>query len=100
MLAGYQGLSVAVEGYADSAATEREDADRAEEVAALLRASGLRVAAQNMGTRRPMGTGRLENSRVEIVVSGDALGSTATWDRPYSLSLQRESESRGTNREH
>jgi len=85
-------LNVTVEGYSDSSATEAEAAERAEDIAIMLRASGLNAVARGMGARRPMGPSRMENSRVEIVISGDALGSTASWDKPYSLSLQRESE--------
>jgi flagellar motor protein MotB len=87
-LASYQGLRIIVEGHSASAATEREAAARAGHVAELLRSRGLQASARSMGNRRPAGPGRVENNRIEIVVWGEAIGTVASWDRPYSLSLR------------
>lgn len=91
-LASYRGLTVGVEAYSDSPATEPEAAARAEEVAALLRAEGIQAFASMKGSQHPVGPGPLENRRIEIVVTGDSLGGSATWDRPYSVTLAPSSE--------
>jgi len=48
------------------------------------------VSSEGLGASRPLTsngseTGHIENRRVEIVVSGSALGSLPFWDRPYSV---------------
>lgn len=91
---GPAGLHVMVEGYTDSPATDSQAARRADVVANALRASGVpanAVSAQGMGSARPLESnatqfGRTENRRVEIVISGDAIGNNPAWDRSYSLS--------------
>ena len=86
----YPGLKVEVEGHSDSASTESLSWKRAEAVRNSLIASGLNATARGLGATRPLtynGTanGRLENRRVEIVISGDAMGTLPFWDRTYSL---------------
>ena len=66
-----------------------------EAVRDALQRGGLRsVSARGMGTSRPLGpnsgpAGREQNRRIEIVISGDTIGSLPSWDKTYSLSQQR-----------
>jgi flagellar motor protein MotB len=94
LLASHPELSVRVEGYAEGQALSQE---RAQAVRAALVAQGARpgaVAAIGFGDSRPIASnttaaGREQNRRVEVVVIGDSIGSTALWDRPYPLRSQR-----------
>jgi outer membrane protein OmpA-like peptidoglycan-associated protein len=94
VLASHPELSVRVEGYAEGQALSQE---RAQAVRAALVAQGARpgsVAAIGFGDSHPIASnattaGREQNRRVEVVVIGDSIGSTALWDRPYSLHSQR-----------
>jgi outer membrane protein OmpA-like peptidoglycan-associated protein len=94
VLASHPELSVRVEGYAEAQALSQE---RAQAVRAALVAQGARpgsVAAIGFGDSRPIASnataaGREQNRRVEVVVIGDSIGSTALWDRPYPLRSQR-----------
>jgi outer membrane protein OmpA-like peptidoglycan-associated protein len=94
VLASHPELSVRVEGYAEGQALSQE---RAQAVRAALVAQGARpgsVAAIGFGDSRPIASnataaGREQNRRVEVVVIGDSIGSTALWDRPYPLRSQR-----------
>jgi hypothetical protein len=59
----------------------------------VLLASGLRpgeVTSQSLGNSRPIVSnateaGRMENRRVEIVISGDPIGTLPFWDRAYRV---------------
>jgi flagellar motor protein MotB len=59
----------------------------------MLVARGLaanRCTARGLGDSRPLvsnssAAGREQNRRVEIVISGDAIGTLPFWDRTYSL---------------
>jgi outer membrane protein OmpA-like peptidoglycan-associated protein len=87
------GLKIAVEGHCASVGEEGQARRRAEEVRATLTSNGLapsQVSGQGFGTSRPLTSnatpqGRIENSRVEIVISGPSLGTVPFWDRTYSL---------------
>ncbi|MBV9742392.1 MAG: OmpA family protein [Acidobacteriia bacterium] len=93
ILAPLSGLRVAVQGYTDTAATQRLSGERAAAVRNALVSGGLAtsmVSSEGLGASRPLTsngseTGHIENRRVEIVVSGSALGSLPFWDRPYSV---------------
>ncbi len=93
ILAGEPGLSVSIEGYTDSAARESLSRERAEAVRRELVAHGVparSVSAAGLGTSRPLASnanveGRKENSRVEIVITGDPIGRLPLWDQTYSL---------------
>jgi outer membrane protein OmpA-like peptidoglycan-associated protein len=97
ILAPNPGLKIDVEGYTDSAASEGLSSGRAEAVRRALAAQGLagpRISARGLGDSRPVvsnssASGREANRRVEIVISGDPIGSLAYWDRPYSLTVRR-----------
>ncbi|HUI79700.1 MAG TPA: OmpA family protein [Bryobacteraceae bacterium] len=90
------GLRVEVEGHSDSAANAQRASERASMVRNSLVSAGLAnasVTSQGFGDSRPMVSntteaGRTENRRVEIVISGDAIGSLPFWDRTYSLSAK------------
>ena len=94
ILSSHPGLSVRVEGYADSQPLSDE---RARSVRTALLASGAAsglVSARGYGNSRPIGdqrtaAGHAQNRRVEVVIYGDSIGNRALWDRPYSLRSQR-----------
>jgi len=87
------GLSISVEGYCDNASKTAESENRALAVRHVLINNGVPVAqvsARGFGNSRPLGpAGDPANSRVEIVVSGNQIGSLPFWDRTYSLSSNR-----------
>jgi len=51
------------------------------------------VIARGLGNTHPLVSnaspgGRIQNRRVEIVISGDPIGNMPFWDRSYTLSLR------------
>ena len=92
----YPDLHVEVDGNSaapDFALTQRQ-ADLVRN--ALMRSgeTGDRIVARGLGNSRPRtsnasATGRAQNSRVEIVITGDAIGLLPTWDRTYALAPRR-----------
>ena len=96
ILAAHPGLRVEVEGNTDSAATEALASRRAEAVRGVVLGGGLpanAVTARGLGNSRPLtsnasASGRVENRRVEIVISGDTIGTMPFWDRSYTLSVR------------
>jgi flagellar motor protein MotB len=88
VIARQSGLRVEVEGHGEQWSGERAQAVRY----ALLR-SGMAlgdIASRDLGTTRPLVSnatagGRETNRRVEIVISGEPIGTLASWDRKYSL---------------
>jgi outer membrane protein OmpA-like peptidoglycan-associated protein len=98
MLARRGDLTVYVEGFTDDRGSDREQREvserRAREVRATLVGNGLApisVQAVGFGGSRPLvsnasASGREQNRRVEIVISGPGIGGMALWDRTYSLS--------------
>jgi flagellar motor protein MotB len=97
ILTSQRGLRIAVEGHTDSAETRELSAQRAAAVRGALVASGLPandVTSQGFGNSRLAASnaseaGKIENRRVEIVVSGDAIGALPIWDRTYSVAPRR-----------
>ena len=88
VLAAQPGLHVEVDGHGEEYSTERAGAVRDTMLEAGLSSSN--VVAQGFGTSRPLvsnntASGREQNRRVEIVVSGDTIGNLATWDRTYNI---------------
>ena len=91
----HPGLTVEVDGNTDAAGNQAEGAAyvRAEAVVAALVRSGLPanlVSARSLGSTRPVASnatasGRDQNRRVEIVISGSPIGTMPYWDKPYSL---------------
>jgi outer membrane protein OmpA-like peptidoglycan-associated protein len=93
ILAPYPALRIVVEGHSDSAATQSLASKRAESVRQMLVGSGLaadRASVRGLGDSRPLfsnssSAGREQNRRIEIVISGDPIGTLPFWDRTYSL---------------
>jgi outer membrane protein OmpA-like peptidoglycan-associated protein len=96
VLAAQPGLRITVEGHSDSTASAPTASERAASVRSGLVAASLpasTVQARDLGDSRPVVSnasegGRVQNRRVEIVVTGDSIGNLPTWNRPYSLSLK------------
>ncbi len=92
VVAGYPGLRADVEGYSDSASSGISSA-RAEAVRSVFEGRGMPsafVTARSLGDSRPLASnatavGREQNRRVEIVISGDPIGSRASSDRTSSI---------------
>ena len=97
VLAAYPGLRFVVAAHTDTTQPESASFDVTQRLAArvrdLLVAVGISpamVVAQAYGSSRPgasnsSAAGRQQNRRVEIVISGQAIGIQPTWDRSYSL---------------
>jgi outer membrane protein OmpA-like peptidoglycan-associated protein len=91
----HPGLTVEVDGNTDSSGSAGEGIayGRAEAVRAALIRNGLPpniVSARSAGNSRLIASnanasGREQNRRVEIVVSGPPIGSLPYWDKPYPL---------------
>jgi outer membrane protein OmpA-like peptidoglycan-associated protein len=90
IVAAQPGLHVNVEGYSDTGAKQAQSEQRAYAVRRVLSSNGLSgtvITARGFGDTRPLGpAGDVTNTRVEIVISGDTIGSLPFWDRTYSLS--------------
>jgi outer membrane protein OmpA-like peptidoglycan-associated protein len=89
-------VHVSVEGFSDSTAGSGMSERRAEAVRDGLVSQGLPanlVSVRNIGDSRPLTTnataaGRVENRRVEIVITGQTIGLRPLWDRAYNVSLR------------
>ena len=98
ILAAHPDLRVSVEGNSDIAEGSEMARARAYAVASALAAAGVpskRISVQSYGNSRPLVSnateqGRMENRRVEIVITGDAIGNVPSWDRTYPLSFNRQ----------
>jgi outer membrane protein OmpA-like peptidoglycan-associated protein len=98
-IASEPGLRVEVEGHMDVSGSQADTTaeQRAQTVRDALVRGGLRpsvVSVVSMGSGRPLASnaspaGREQNRRVEIVISGDSIGTMAAWDKPYTLNVQR-----------
>jgi outer membrane protein OmpA-like peptidoglycan-associated protein len=96
-LAAHPDLRISVEGNSDTPEGSEVARQRAQAVAAGLIAAGVpaqRIFAQSFGNSRLLVSnateqGRLENRRVEIVITGDAIGTVPSWDRTYPISVSR-----------
>jgi outer membrane protein OmpA-like peptidoglycan-associated protein len=91
VLSSHPGLSVRVEGFAE---TEPLSDERARSVQTALIVSGAAapgsISAVGYGNSQPIApqttaAGREQNRRVEVVIYGDSIGNHALWDHPYSL---------------
>jgi outer membrane protein OmpA-like peptidoglycan-associated protein len=91
ILASQPGLRAEVQGHSDNTGNEPLSWRRAQAVRDALVQGGLRadaVSARGLGDSRPLvahADGREENRRVEIVISGDPIGTLPYWDRAYAL---------------
>jgi outer membrane protein OmpA-like peptidoglycan-associated protein len=106
ILSAHPDLRISVQGYSDIAAKEPLSRERADSVRSALIGKGLArttVSAVGLGNSRPLGSnatpqGRKENSRVEIVVAGDSIGTLPLWEQTYPLtSSARRTLSSGRN---
>jgi outer membrane protein OmpA-like peptidoglycan-associated protein len=87
-IAGQNGLRIVIEGHGEELSGERAEAVRY----ALLR-GGMQagsVGTRDWGTARPLVSnatpgGREKNRRVEVVITGEPIGTLASWDRTYPL---------------
>lgn len=98
IIASHRGLSISVEGYTDDRGNPTEDRElsdrRAQVVRDALVAGGVNprsIRATGVGNQRPVASnatasGRAENRRVEIVVSGPTIGQMPLWEHGYPLS--------------
>lgn len=94
VLSSHPGLSVRVEGYADTEALSDERARAIRTVLVSGGAASNAVLAVGYGNSRPIAdertaVGHQQNRRVEIVISGDSIGNRALWDHPYALRSAR-----------
>jgi flagellar motor protein MotB len=97
LIVAYPGLRVEVEGYTDSDSSEALASRRAQAVRETLIARGVPsavVSARGFGNSRPLvsnstESGREENRRVEIVISGEPIGNLPVWDRTYTLTQRK-----------
>ena len=88
VLSEQSGLRIEVDGHGEQWSGERAEAVRYALVRGGMRTGDL--ATQDCGTTRPLvsnatPSGREQNRRVEIVISGEPIGTLASWDRTYSL---------------
>jgi outer membrane protein OmpA-like peptidoglycan-associated protein len=92
------GLRVTVEGFSDSPAGSTLSQQRADAVRDSLVRRGVNpntITARNVGDGRPITSnatpgGRMQNRRVEIIVSGDVvIGALPLWDRSYDVTLRQ-----------
>ena len=94
-LTAIPGLHFDVQGYTDAGTRDGYAVSQAlaERVREMVIAEGVPAAAvtsHGFGADRPMASnrtnvGREENRRVEVVITGPAIGGSATWDRAYSI---------------
>jgi len=93
-IAARPGLRVEVEGHSDAnGAAERIATERAEAVRDILVRNGVpanAVFVRGMGNSRPLvanttASNREQNRRVEIIVTGEPIGTLPYWDKTYSL---------------
>jgi flagellar motor protein MotB len=94
-VAAHPGLTVEVDGNTDAPGKQADGAayTQAEAVRAALVRNGLPsnlAATRSFGNTRPVASnatasGREQNRRVEIVISGAPIGTLPYWDKPYSL---------------
>jgi outer membrane protein OmpA-like peptidoglycan-associated protein len=96
LVASQPGLRVAVEGHSDTPGAQRSEERAAAVRNALVSAgvSGRFVSSQGYGDTRPIASGatvsgRVENRRVEIVISGDPIGRLAFWEQTYQVESRR-----------
>ncbi len=95
-LKAYPGLRIEAEGHTDGGNPEAarrlsiELASRVRDMLVMEGVSPSSISLQGFGGTRPLASnataaGREQNRRVEIVITGDAIGNIANWDRTYDL---------------
>jgi len=101
IVAAHPGLYVEVDGHTSEGGSESRDQEFSYERAAAVREALVRsgvpvnaISARGLGGSRPLvsnssAAGREQNRRVEITISGDPIGTVASWDKTYPLIPQR-----------
>jgi outer membrane protein OmpA-like peptidoglycan-associated protein len=101
IVAAHPGLYVEVDGHTSEGGSESRDQEFSYERAAAVREALVRsgapvnaISARGLGSSRPLvsnssPSGREQNRRVEITISGDPIGIVASWDKTYPLIPQR-----------
>jgi flagellar motor protein MotB len=97
VLTVYPGLRIEVEGHTDTPDSVTVSQQRAEGVREALIHRGVpssMIFARGLGNSHPLtsnrtAAGREENQRIEIIVSGDAIGNLPSWDRTYPLTSRQ-----------
>jgi outer membrane protein OmpA-like peptidoglycan-associated protein len=100
LVSAHPGLYVQIEGHTDNGNESRAEDfsyQRAASVREELARAGILVnsmAARGLGGSRPLvsnatASGRQQNRRVEITISGDPIGSLPYWDKTYPVTPQR-----------
>jgi outer membrane protein OmpA-like peptidoglycan-associated protein len=97
IIAAHPGVYVQVDGHTDSTGAQSRDEQVSYEHAIAVRNALVRdgvpaaaISARGVGGARPVASnataaGRAQNRRVEITISGEPIGTTAYWDRSYSV---------------
>jgi outer membrane protein OmpA-like peptidoglycan-associated protein len=95
------GLYLEVDGHTDNEGSDAYDQQLSEQRAATVRDVLVRdgippnaIAIHGFGKTHPLVSnntpaGRAGNRRVEVVISGDPIGTTASWDQTYTLIPRR-----------
>jgi outer membrane protein OmpA-like peptidoglycan-associated protein len=97
VVAAHPGLYVAIDGHTDSAFSESRAEEFSYQRAAAVRDELTRagvpvnsMSTRGLGSSRPLvsnatASGREQNRRVEITISGDSIGNLPAWDRTYPV---------------
>jgi flagellar motor protein MotB len=92
IVAASPGLRVEVDGNSDTEATSAEALQRAAAVGRVFESHGLTraVSIHGLADSRPIVSnhaagGAVQNRRVEILISGDAIGATPLWEQSSSI---------------
>jgi outer membrane protein OmpA-like peptidoglycan-associated protein len=97
----HPGLYLEVDGHTDNEGSDTYVQQLSEQRAATVRDALVRdgippnaIVIRGFGKTRPLlsnntPAGRAGNRRVEIVISGDPIGTTASWDQTYTLTPRR-----------
>jgi len=96
LISSRPGLTVHVEAYTDDRGSDADTQRRAQQVQDMLVAGGVAsgsISAAGFGHERPLASnatasGREQNRRVEIVISGQNIGDMALWDHSYPIGSQ------------
>ncbi len=101
IVTAHPGLSVEVDGHTSSGGSALRDEEFSYQRAAAVRDALVRrgvpataITARGLGSSQPLvsissASGREQNRRVEITISGDPIGTVPYWDRTYSVIPRR-----------
>ena len=97
VVSAHPGLRVEVDGHTDNAGSDLRAEDFSYQRAAAVREELARagvpvnaMSARGLGSSLPLvsnatASGREQNRRVEITISGDAIGNLPAWDKTYPV---------------